>query len=157
MKAREITVGYKPSRHEQKSGGEIYGDQDAVSYLREQWKDIGIQESFYLLCLNTANRIKGVRLLGIGGLSGVTVDPSMVIAIAMKTLSSAIIVAHNHPSGDLKPSPGDIKITRNIAILCEAAGIRLLDHIILSPYGESVSMNELNLIPEKGIIDRLLA
>jgi DNA repair protein RadC len=96
---------------------------------------IEYQELFFLLLLNRANSVLGWIKLSSGGTSGTVVDPKIVFAIALQTNTSGIILSHNHPSGNLKPSQGDIAMTKKINNAGHLLEIKLLDHIIVNNEG----------------------
>jgi DNA repair protein RadC len=106
-------------------------------YLRTVWDDdtIELREEFVLLCLNGAHEVLGWVKLHTGGLNFANVDVRLVLGVALLTASSAVIVAHNHPSGNLKPSPEDIALTRRLKDAGALIGVNLLDHLILSRHG----------------------
>ncbi len=103
-------------------------------YLRRVWDEgtIELREEFVVLCLNGSHDVLGWIRLCTGGFNHAQVDIRLLLGVALQTASTAIIVAHNHPSGRLKPSAEDDALTRKIADACELVGLRLLDHIILS-------------------------
>ena len=106
-------------------------------YLRKVWDadTIELREDFVVLCLNGAHEILGWVRLCSGGFDHTQVDIRLLLGVALQTASSSIIVAHNHPSGSVKPSPEDEHVTRRIDAACKAVGLRLLDHVILSRDG----------------------
>ncbi|SDR72508.1 JAB domain-containing protein [Christiangramia echinicola] len=113
----------------------------ATELLFKTWnKDqIGLQECFKIMLLNNANKVKGIFQVSTGGITGTLVDLRIVFAVILKSLTTSIILAHNHPSGTLKPSIADKRITekiKNAAILCD---IKVLDHLILTPEGDFFS------------------
>jgi len=128
----EIKVSYKSKNQ---SRVKILSSQDAFNILFPLYdKDvIEYQEQFFLLLLNRANIVLGWIKLSTGGTSGTVVDPKMVFSLALQTNSSAIILSHNHPSGNLQPSQGDIAMTKNINKSGQMLEIKLLDHLIISP------------------------
>lgn len=91
-----------------------------------------IQEQFIVLMLNQANKIIGYYPLSTGGLTSTVVDVRLIFSIAIKTFATAIIIAHNHPSGQLKASQADKQITKRIKDAGEILDIKLLDHIIIT-------------------------
>ena len=103
-------------------------------YLRTVWdKDtLELREEFVVLCLNGAHEVLGWVRLHTGGYNKIPVDIRMVLAVALLTASTAIIVAHNHPSGSLKPSPEDILLTNGLKEAGDLIGLRVLDHLILT-------------------------
>jgi DNA repair protein RadC len=92
----------------------------------------GWTEEMVLLCLNRANKVVGFYKVSSGGFAGTVADPKVIFTIALNCAASAIIIAHNHPSGNLKPSRADEEMTNRIKLAGSHLDIRLLDHIILS-------------------------
>jgi DNA repair protein RadC len=110
---------------------------DAAQFFRTIFDADTIQwtEEFAMITLNRANEVISVDKLSSGGTSGVIVDSKVVFTIALKLTGHSIILAHNHPSGNLKPSEQDIEITRKLRSGGDILDIRVLDHIILSDVG----------------------
>lgn len=92
------------------------------------------KEAFYILLLNNANEILGISRIGEGSVTGVMVDMRIIFQIALKAHAVGIILAHNHPSGTLRPSQADIKLTERIKLAGELFDIKVLDHIILTEH-----------------------
>ncbi len=92
-------------------------------------------EEFWILLLNRNNRVLGAKQISSGGVSGTVVDPKVIFKVALDKLASAIILSHNHPSGNLKPSKQDIAITKKLSIAGNAIEIKVLDHIIVTQTG----------------------
>ena len=113
----------------------------AAEVLFKNWdKDsIAMYESFKILLLNNSNQIKGIYQISQGGITGTLVDIRLLFGVALKSLSVALILAHNHPSGNLKPSQADRNITRKIKSAAEVLDLKILDHLILNPDGEYYS------------------
>lgn len=103
------------------------------------------QEHFLAISLNGANEVLNVRVVTIGLVNQSQVHPREVFAEALMDRASAIIIAHNHPSGNLTPSKEDIEVTRRIKDAGKILGLKLLDHIIFSTKG-SYSFKEDNKI-----------
>jgi DNA repair protein RadC len=93
------------------------------------------QEHFLCASINGANEILNIRVVSIGLIDRSPVHPREVFADAIADRASAVIVAHNHPSGGLEPSPSDIAITAQLKAAGEVVGIELLDHIIFNRSG----------------------
>lgn len=93
------------------------------------------QEHFLCATINGANEILNIRVVSIGLIDRSPVHPREVFADAVADRASGIIVAHNHPAGQLEPSPGDKEITRQLKAAGENVGIPLLDHIIFNRTG----------------------
>lgn len=89
------------------------------------------KEFFVLFCLNRKNRLKSYQIVSIGTQNSSLVHPREVLRPAIVQAASAIVVAHNHPSGDPSPSSADIQITRQLREAARTVGIDLLDHIIV--------------------------
>jgi DNA repair protein RadC len=81
--------------------------------------------------MNRANRVIGGLKAFKGGISATVVDHRIIFATALKVLSSGIVIAHNHPSGNLEASEEDLKLTKKIKEAGELLDIRLIDHLIL--------------------------
>jgi len=127
----EISVSYS---HTYKRKIKITGVESAEKTLRKMWDTqlMNIQEQFCVLFLNNANEVIGFRCLSSGTLIATLVDFKMLFGLACKSLSSAIIIAHNHPSGKLKPSKADLDLTQKVKRAGNMLDIELLDHIILT-------------------------
>ena len=94
-----------------------------------------LQETFNVMLLNRANEVLGIYRLSKGSVSGTLVDPKLVFSVALKGLASVIILAHNHPSGTLKPSSADIELTRKLVEGGKLLDIQIVDHIIVTRHG----------------------
>ncbi len=92
-------------------------------------------EEFWLLVLNRANLVIKKELISRGGVSGTVVDTKIIFKAAVENYASSIIICHNHPSGNLKPSEADIRITKNIKEAGKLMEIPLLDHLIITENG----------------------
>lgn len=95
---------------------------------------IGYKETFKVLLLNNANKIIGYTTISEGGLTSTVVDVRVVMQTALVTNATSIILTHNHPSGTTYPSSQDDALTRRIKEACKLMDIRLLDHIIVTPF-----------------------
>lgn len=106
---------------------------DAVEVLRSIWSDqIEYREEFIILCLNRANKVLGYSRISSGGTTGTVADPKIIFQIALKSNASSIILAHNHPSGNSKPSESDTKLTDKLKNAGQLLDIPVLDHVILT-------------------------
>lgn len=145
----ELKVSYR--RNPRKAaGGEtriVPNADEAIAFFRDIWDDatIDLREEFLLLCLNLDCEVLGWIRLSTGNREATALDPRMVLAVALKTASSAIVVAHNHPAGPCRPSQPDIAITRRLEEAASLLGIMLLDHIILTR-GEAFSFGRAGLL-----------
>jgi DNA repair protein RadC len=89
------------------------------------------QEAFVTITLNSKNRAISKHLISLGTLNSALVHPREVFRVAILDGAAAMILAHNHPSGDPTPSSEDIKITRQLVSAGEIMGIKVLDHVVL--------------------------
>ena len=96
----------------------IQNSSDAIALLRQLYdkNKIHYKEESIAIFLNRNNDVLGFQKLSSGGLSGTIVDARILFSIALKTLSSGIILSHNHPSGNLKPSNQDVSLTDRLKI-----------------------------------------
>jgi len=90
------------------------------------------QEHFLCISINGANEVINIRVISIGLVNKTTVHPREVFADVITDRASAIIIAHNHPFGDIKPSEEDVKVTKQINESARLLGLNLLDHIIFN-------------------------
>lgn len=107
---------------------------DAVHIFREHFDadEMDYRESFFALYLNQANKVLGIKKISECGISSTLVDVRIIMQAALLCNASAVIVAHNHPSGNLKPSSADIKMTQQIKEATKIMSMSLLDHVILT-------------------------
>ncbi len=110
-------------------------------------ESIALQERFVAMYLNRASRVLGVYPISVGGISGTVADTRLILSVALKIASVNIMLAHNHPSGSLKPSNPDIHLTKRVKEAAKLMDITVMDHIILSPEdGEYFSFADEGLI-----------
>jgi DNA repair protein RadC len=125
----------------------ISHSQDAHNILSKLFSEdtVAWTEEVILLAVNKANEVYGWYRLSQGGTTGTVVDPKVVFSILLNAGASGFIVSHNHPSGNLKPSQEDISITKKLFNAGEFLDITLLDHVIISPNGNYLSLADENL------------
>lgn len=105
---------------------------EAADYIRNfYFDDIEIYESFFLLLLNQNRNTIGYAKISQGGVAGTVVDVKFIAKYIADTCASGIIMAHNHPSGNLIPSASDISITQKVKNIMPLFDCVLIDHIIL--------------------------
>lgn len=107
------------------------------------------QEHFLCASINGANEVMNIRVVSIGLVNTTQVHPREVFADPLMDRASAVIVAHNHPSGDLIPSKSDISVTKRLISAGNILGIRFLDHVIFNKksyhsFKEHAAIEELN-------------
>ncbi len=121
---------------------------DAFDIFMESWELDSIEhiEEFKLLLMNRSNAVLGILAVSKGGISGTVTDVRLIFQAAIKANASGIIVCHNHPSGNLKPSESDMKITQKIKESGNLMDIQLLDHLIIVPEEKYYSMADEGLL-----------
>ncbi len=134
-KFSEVSINYHP-KIKASSLPQIHSPKDAETHFRSIWspKMDHVEES-YMLLLNRANRVLGYFLLSLGGTSGTVIDIKVVFQVALKANAHGIIIGHNHPSGNLKPSEADISLTRKLKEAGQIMELPLKDHLILTSEG----------------------
>lgn len=112
----------------------IRDSKDTCKILRQIWDEnkMEMQEEFKVLFLNRSNKVIGVYDASAGGICGTVADPRLILAAAIKALAVSIILSHNHPSGNLKPSRADEELTQKIKEAAKYHDIKVLDHIIIT-------------------------
>lgn len=105
--------------------------QDIYDYFYPHMCDLAVEQC-YVLLLNNSHRVIDRVMVGSGGYTGTTVDIRCIMREALLKRATAIALCHNHPSGSLRPSKEDDKLTKSVAAACEVMNIRLLDHIIFT-------------------------
>ncbi|MFO0840865.1 MAG: JAB domain-containing protein [Gemmataceae bacterium] len=137
----ELKVTYKRGRGKKcgplKKPFHVSGPRECAEYLRSLWdKDtIELREEFVLVCLNASLELNGWVKLHTGGLDSTPVDPRLVFGVALQTASAAIVVAHNHPTGSVRPSEEDEVMTLRLAAGAKLLGLHFLDHVIVTRDG----------------------
>lgn len=135
MKTYKDTIGVFSIKKEKTDfqKAKMSRSQDASDFIRQFYgDDLEVCESFYLLLLNRQNITQGYVKISQGGTAGTVTDVKIILKYAIDSLSEAVIIAHNHPSGNLHPSDSDIAITRKIKEALQLVDIKLLDHVILT-------------------------
>jgi DNA repair protein RadC len=111
----------------------IIDSRGSAEFIREFYgDDIEIYESVFILMLNRANNTVGYAKISQGGTAGTVVDIKIIAKYALDSLAHGIILAHNHPSGELSPSTQDKEITNKIKQALKLFDCTVLDHVILT-------------------------
>lgn len=110
---------------------QIRSSQDAYQLLSINLEDLP-HEEFWILLLNRANRVIGRECISAGGVSGTVVDAKIVFRKALEYQASSLILAHNHPSGNLAPSTADRQLTTKLVQAGKHLDISVLDHLIVT-------------------------
>lgn len=134
MEIAEIKVFYSSNKLEKIK---ISCSEDSYEVFKSHWNNdiIEFQEEVKILLLNRANMVLGIFNLSKGGSTSTVVDVKIILSIALKANASSIIIAHNHPSGNLVPSGSDKDITSKLKNACKVVDLDLLDHLIISKAG----------------------
>ena len=134
FKVAEVTLQYKSLREKQ---GKIISSQEAYSILLSTFRDGTIEYREYakVLYLNQQNEVIAYNTISEGGLTETAVDVRMILQGALLTNATQVILTHNHPSGNLKPSIQDDHLTERLRKACEIMRINLVDHLIVTSNG----------------------
>jgi DNA repair protein RadC len=133
LKVAEVELIYK-SKVKASERPTIEKSSDAANILRVLWEDgkLELVEQFKVLFLNRANKVIGLFNVSSGGITGTVADPRIIFTAALKLNSVGILLCHNHPSGNLKPSRADEELTQKMKGAGALLDIKVLDHIILT-------------------------
>ena len=143
----EDTVGYKynSSLQNRPKITDVKMAHEIIMRMMDMDK-IGLQEQIVVLYLNQANLVIGSSNAFTGGLTGSVVDIRIIVATALNLMATGVIIAHNHPSSNLKASTQDITLTKKLKTALSFMDINLLDHLIVTPENEYLSMSNEGLI-----------
>ncbi|MEY8850029.1 JAB domain-containing protein [Psychroserpens sp. XS_ASV72] len=132
----EIELKYCPGKI-YSGNKKITNSQIAFDFLLNNWENDTIElfEEFKVLLLNRANEVLGIYTLSRGGIAGTVVDIKLLFAVILKSASSSVILVHNHPSGNLKPSKADNDLYNKIKVAAEYLDVSVLDNMIISKNG----------------------
>jgi DNA repair protein RadC len=129
----EIEIRYNPKipalrKAQIKSSNDAY--RQFMILLDEH--NMNIKEEAAVLFLNRGNRVIGGYKISVGGITGTVVDIRIILGFALKCFATGIIICHTHPSGELKPSKADMKLTDQLNLACKIMEITLHDHLIIT-------------------------
>ena len=137
-KAITLSAALELGRRRQASGilskQKIHSSSEIAGYLHIVLKDYAY-EVFAVIFLNRANKINHFEIISRGGITGTVADPRIILKKALEEEATAIVLCHNHPSGNLRPSRADEELTLKIKEAAKYFDIRVLDHIIVSEDG----------------------
>ncbi len=126
-----LELGRRRNLSKMNEEGRVTGSLDVFNLMHPVLADI-VHEEFWILLLNRSNKVMDKRKMSQGGISGTVTDIRMILKDAIDSLASSLILCHNHPSGNEKPSDADIKITRKLKDAAGIMDISLLDHVIVA-------------------------
>lgn len=132
--AAALELGRRRKESETLKKPKVGSSADAYEAIRPYLMDLQ-HEQFWVLLLNRANEVIRPQQISIGGVSGTVADPKMIFKAALEHLASAIILVHNHPSGNLTPSQADKDLTKKVKEAGRTLDIPVLDHLIFSDNG----------------------
>jgi len=127
----EVQISYS-SHVKAKDRMKVTRSMDAANAFRAIWPAYDHIEFSYMLMMNRQNQILGYHQLSKGGMTGAVVDVRVIFQVALKACATSLILAHNHPSGNLDVSDADRKITNQIKQAGVILDIPLLDHLIMT-------------------------
>ena len=128
--AATLEIGRRKASQEMPEKTSISSARDSYNVFSQHLSDLRTEE-FWAIFLNQKNQMVYKTQISKGGISGTLVDVRVLFRIALEHFATSIIVAHNHPSGSLKPSLEDIQITKSIKNAGEILNVTLLDHLII--------------------------
>ncbi|MCY0968476.1 RadC family protein [Chryseobacterium wangxinyae] len=129
--ATALEIGRRRASQEIPDKPQISSSKDAYQILRLHLADLRTEE-FWAIFLNQSNKVIHIAQLTQGGINQSIVDIRIVFKTALEHFATGIIISHNHPSGNLKPSQEDLSITENIKEAGKLMNIQLLDHLIIT-------------------------
>lgn len=133
LKVAEVKLTYKTTV-KASDRPQINSSIDVHRVLQINWnfEIIEFIEEFKIILLNRANRVLGIVPISVGGTSGTVADPKVIFVSALKCNAASIILVHNHPSGNLKPSQADVELTRKLKSAGQFLDLPIIEHIILT-------------------------
>jgi len=129
-----LEIGRRRGDTESKAVETIVSSRDGYNIMRRHLVDLN-HEEFWIILLGRSNKVLGKELISKGGLSTTVADPKVIFHTAIQHQATGIILVHNHPSGNLKPSQQDINLTKNLAASGKMLEIQILDHLIIGDNG----------------------
>jgi DNA repair protein RadC len=131
-----LELGRRKKNTESEKKAIIKCSEDAYNVIRPHLEDLK-HEEFWILILNRRNQVLKKQHISSGGVSGTVADPKIIFHAALQELASSVLLVHNHPSGNRKPSQADINLTKNLKKAGEVLEIPVVDHIIYTDDGYS--------------------
>jgi DNA repair protein RadC len=132
-KVAEVQITYK-TKVKASDRPQINTSHDVHRVLQSNWnyEIIEFIEEFKIMLLNRANRVLAIVPISVGGMAGTIADPKVIFVSALKCNAASVILVHNHPSGNLKPSNQDTELTKKLREAGKFLDLPVLDHIILT-------------------------
>jgi len=126
-----IELGRRRASAPKKPIKKITSSKDIFTIMYPTFENIN-HEEFWIMILNTNNSVKNKLMISKGGLSGTVADPKVIFKMALDHHAAALILVHNHPSGNLRPSDEDVKITKKLIGAGLMLDLPVLDHVIIT-------------------------
>lgn len=126
-----LELGRRRKESEPVKRERITSSEDAYKIIKPHLMDLK-HEEFWVILLNRANMVIRKSIVSSGGVSGTIADPKMIFKIALDNLASSVILVHNHPSGNIKPSEADIQLTKKMKEGGRVLEIPVIDHLIFT-------------------------
>jgi DNA repair protein RadC len=137
-KAVSIIAALELGRRRQEAApvqrSQIRQSKDIYDFMGPRLADLNYEE-FWALAINRNNKILSTRKISAGGIDSTTADIRLVLRFGLEQAASSLVICHNHPSGNLKPSESDIRLTHKLRQAAEMMDMRLLDHLIITEQG----------------------
>ena len=135
VRVSEVELSYRPVRCARPT---VTDSRAAADVFRVNWDEgqIEFREAVKVMLLNKCNHCMGICTVAQGGGASCSVDIRNVLQVALGGNAHGIILCHNHPSGSVNPSRDDDELTRKLHRGCQAVGVKLFDHVIISPDGD---------------------
>jgi DNA repair protein RadC len=129
-----LELGRRRSNFNERKSKVISSSNSAFAQFKVELSDLS-HEEFWAIYLSSGSKLIQKKRISSGGIAGTVADVRMILKAGLDCRATALIVAHNHPSGSLKPSEPDIRLTRKLKDASELMDIRLLDHLIIGLNG----------------------
>ena len=126
-----LELGRRRKELDSREKTKVTGSKDVYDLIKADLLDIG-HEEFWILLLNRANRVIKKAQVSLGGVAGTVADPKIIFKLALDDLASGVILAHNHPSGNLTASQADLDLTKKLKDAGKLLDIQVLDHLIVA-------------------------
>lgn len=145
----ELKLSYKTSKRLQKSKYKILCKDDAYEIMAKLFDpdSMELREEFYIVFLDASKHSFGWCRFATGSKTAVQIDIAQIVSMALLANAHSVMIAHNHPSGNLTASQADIKLTKAVLNALHLHGIELLDHLILTKDGYTSIREEMNFNP----------
>lgn len=129
-----LELGRRRKETEQKTADKIGSSKDVFLLMHRYFADLN-HEEFWIVLLNRANKVLSQHLISKGGQAGTVADPKIIFQTALEHHAASVILAHNHPSGNLKPSQADVDLTKKLRHAGTLLDIAVPDHLIFTDSG----------------------